>query len=77
MARSNKICFKKQGLFQKMRPFNKRIAPDAWIRSSSFQIFIYEILYYFSSNKKLIFIDIEEDQSYKLVSVENIGDNNE
>ena len=34
----------------------------------------YEIWYYESENKKLIFIDVDEDSSYPLMSVEDIGE---
>jgi GWxTD domain-containing protein len=34
----------------------------------------YEIWYYQSENKKLIFIDVDEDDTYPLMSVEDIGD---
>jgi GWxTD domain-containing protein len=34
----------------------------------------YEIWYYESENKKLIFIDVDEDDSYPLMSVEDIGE---
>jgi GWxTD domain-containing protein len=36
----------------------------------------YEIWYYQSENKKLIFIDVDEDDTYPLMSVEDIGDQN-
>jgi GWxTD domain-containing protein len=35
----------------------------------------YEIWYYQSENKKLIFIDVDEDNTYPLMSVEDIGEN--
>jgi len=34
----------------------------------------YEIWYYQTENKKLIFIDVDEDDTYPLMSVEDIGD---
>jgi GWxTD domain-containing protein len=34
----------------------------------------YEIWYYHSENKKLIFIDVDEDDTYLLMSVEDIGE---
>jgi len=37
----------------------------------------YEIWYYESKNKKLIFLDEDEDNSFRLVSVEEIGEKNE
>ncbi len=37
----------------------------------------YEIWYYESKNKKLIFVDADEDKSFRLVSVEEIGEKNE
>lgn len=35
----------------------------------------YEIWYYTKLNKKLVFIDVNEDESYHLMSIESIGDN--
>ena len=34
----------------------------------------YEIWYYRSENKKLVFIDVDEDDTYPLMSVEDIGE---
>ena len=34
----------------------------------------YEIWYYRSENKKLVFIDVDEDDTYPLTSVEDIGE---
>jgi len=34
----------------------------------------YEIWYYHSENKKLVFIDVDEDDTYPLMSVEDIGE---
>jgi len=36
----------------------------------------YEIWYYRSENKKLVFIDVDEDDTYPLMSVEDIGEPN-
>lgn len=35
----------------------------------------YEIWYYHAEHKKFIFMDVDEDETYPLVSVEDIGDN--
>jgi hypothetical protein len=34
----------------------------------------YEIWFYDSLNKKLVFVDVNEDKSYRLMSVEDIGE---